>query len=474
MKICKPALPLIILFFCTVIDGQTISISGSGSGYKNAELRFYSQTDPVTKSLKPLLRITCDEKGYFSTELPWNQPGIIFIKAGTFNFHLYVTESSRYELLFPEYDAKSGSEEQNPFFKETELMPEVINNQQDVNNLIRTFDLEYNPVFNIVAEQVLRNFKKEEIQKEISKLDKFSQLNDQPFYNDYVKVRMIMLNLVGSSSNQDQTKADEFINNGFNSGNQAFLDLAEQMFSGYFNKISSGELKDYFNRAVATGSFSELKSVILKDGKITNKELADFVALLNLNSDYYERNLPGENVREIISLMKSQGESGFIKNIASVLLDRINSVLPGNYPPDFSLLNSDGKLMGLKDFRGKYLLLGFARSDNPLSLMELGIINMWQKKYIDNIQIVIILADKDFKSASGVLNNKGFKWIFLDGSKRDILEFNYDVKMYPSFLLIDRDGKMIANPCPYPSENLEHMINNILPGDSVRSGSQNR
>ena len=44
---------------------------------------------------------------------------------------------------------------------------------------------------------------------------------------------------------------------------------------------------------------------------------------------------------------------------------------------------------------------------------------MWQKKYINDIQIVTILTDKDFKNASAVLKNKGFKWIFLDGSKKD-------------------------------------------------------
>ena len=45
-----------------------------------------------------------------------------------------------------------------------------------------------------------------------------------------------MLNLVSSSANQVQSMAAEFINKGFNSGNQAYSDLAEQMFSGYFTK----------------------------------------------------------------------------------------------------------------------------------------------------------------------------------------------------------------------------------------------
>ena len=40
-------------------------------------------------------------------------------------------------FYFPIMIAKPAGEEQNPFFIETELIPEVINNQADVNNLIR-------------------------------------------------------------------------------------------------------------------------------------------------------------------------------------------------------------------------------------------------------------------------------------------------------------------------------------------------
>jgi hypothetical protein len=474
MKIYRPVISFIFLCACVVLTGQTVSIKGSGTGYKNAELKFFLQTDPITKRLKPLSTIYCDESGKFSYDMACSGNAIIFIRAGIYNFHLYVTAGSGYELLLQDYVPKSASEEQNPFFIEAELVPEIINNQKDVNNFIRIFDSEYNPVFNFVAESVFRNYKKDEIQQQISRLDKYTEIKMVPYYDNYVKCRMVMLNLVASSAKQIQTEAAQFISSNFNSDNQAFTDLADQMFSGYFNIISSGPLKDLFEQAIARASFTELESVILRDNKITNKELADYVILLNLNADYYERNLPGENIRKIVTIIKSQGESVFIRNVASVLLDKINSSLPGNIPPEISLLSNNGKLMSLKDFRGKYLLLGFVRSDNMASITELGIINMWQNKYTGDFQVVTILADKNFKSATESLKKHGFSWTFLDGSKSDNLEFAYDLKMYPSFLLLDREGKIIADPCQYPSEDLEHTINKIILADPIYSGSKNR
>jgi hypothetical protein len=474
MKIFRVFIPSIFLLIFSTLNGQKVHLSGSGSGYQNATMRFFSMTDPVTGRLKPILTIGCDEKGSFSCELDYRESETIYIKTGIYNLHLYISDSSEYKLLLPDWIAKPGNEEMNPFFIETEAIPEVVNNKDDINNLIRKFDSDYNPVFNLVADHVFKNYGKDEIRTEIEKLDKYSEVNAPPFFYDYIKCRMIMLHLITSSSKTDQDGALEFLNKRFNATNQAFLDLAVQMFTGYFNLISSGPVKDSFYRAVSIASFSEMRSAILQDGKISNKELADFVILLNINSCYYERTIPGENARKIISLMRTQGESVFIKVSSAAILDKINSSLPGNSPPDFSLPDSDSKLMSLKDFRGKYLLLSFARADDQVSLMELGIINMWQKKYFNDVQVVTVLADKDFNWASAKLKNLGFKWIFLDGSKSEILEFDYDLKMYPSFLLLDRNGKIIANPCSFPSENLDLIIDNILSGERVRSGAENR
>jgi hypothetical protein len=473
MRIYKHLLPLIFLLLTATGSAQSVNISGSGSGYQNAGVRFYSQTDPVSKRLKPILTVLCDEKGFFSAEVPCRKTDVIFIKVGTFIFHLYVTDSSKYVLLLPNNIAKSGNEELNPFFIETDIIP-VLVNKSDVNTLIGKFDSEYNPVFNFVADRVFRNNRNEDLQKEISKLEKFKEIPGISFYNDYVKFRMIMLNQLLSTGKNGQINEEEHLNKFFNSANTACLELVEQMFSGYFNKISSGTLMSSFNNAIGTASYKELKSVTCSDGKITNPELADFVILLNLNRSYFEQNLPGDNIRKIISLMRTQGETIFIRDIASTLLNKINSTLPGNYPAGFSLASTDGKLVSLKDFYGKYLILGFARSDSPASLTELGIINMWYKKYIRDVQVVIILADKEFKPASDALKKRGFNWIYLDGSKKEMIEFDYDLKMYPAFILLNREGKIIASPCSYPSENLEPEIRKILLADPARSGTENR
>jgi hypothetical protein len=72
------------------------------------------------------------------------------------------------------------------------------------------------------------------------------------------------------------------------------------------------------------------------------------------------------------------------------------------------------------------------------------------------------------------MKNSGFNWVFLDGSQADSLEYLYDIKMYPVFIFLDREGKIIASPAPFPSENLELMVSKLLQKDVNRSGPENR
>ena len=81
--------------------------------------------------------------------------------------------------------------------------------------------------------------------------------------------------------------------------------------------------------------------------------------------------------------------------------------------------------------------------------MEFGIINMWHKKYMNDLQIVTILTDKDFKSALNKMKNNGLTGSFSMVLPADHLEYLYDIKMYPSFLLLDREGKIIARSVPF-------------------------
>lgn len=458
MRICKLFIPIFIFLFNYSTIAQTVKLSGSGKGYANAELRFFLQTDPISKNLKPLFRINCDEKGFFSCQIPYKGIGIISIKTGLFCLNIHVSGGADYILRMPDFVPKPEGEEHNPFFAETRLIPEIANDSNNINNLIRIFDTEYNPVFNQVAERVSKNYGKDEIQSLIEKLNKISRSMSPAFNSGFIKYRLIMLNMMAYGIYPGRREDSIMINQVFMPDNQAYADLTEQLFTGYFKRILTGPMKDSYIRAISSSSLPELRSVINSDGKAVNSQLQDYVILMNLFNEYWGGSIPLENTISIMEALKEEGSSAYIRELSALMIEQITEILPGRIPPDFSLISSDGKRLSLKDFMGKFLVLNFAQTDIPASIAEFSILKMWCDKYSEEVSVVTILTDRDFNSALGKMKKYGFNWVFLDGSDSDILEYRYNIKMYPSFILIDTEGKIAANPAPYPSENLERII----------------
>jgi peroxiredoxin len=453
---------IIILLFLFLsgysIFAQTVKINGSGKGYANTELRFFSQTDPISKNLMPLFRLTCDEKGSFSCLVPCRGTGIINIKTGLYCFNLQINEGSEYTLRLPDFAPKPAGQEYNPYFAETRLIPDVVNDTNNINNLIRIFDGEYNPVFNLVADLISKNYKRNEIPSIIEKLNNISGSMSPTFNSGFIKFRLIMLNMVAYGMYPGRKEDSVMINQAFIPDNQAYTDLIEQIFSGSFRRFLTGTGKDNYIRAIGESSLPELRSLVLSDGKAVNSQLRDYVILMNLYNEYWSGSIPLENTLLLMTALKEDASSAFISETASMMILQIPAMLSGRIPPDFSLAGTDGKALSLKDFKGKYLLLCFARSDNPSVMEEFSILKMWQNKYPKELAIVTILVDRDFKTASGKMKKYGFGWNFLDGSDADLLEYQYNIKIHPSFILLDTEGKIVANPAPYPSENLEWLV----------------
>jgi peroxiredoxin len=447
----------LIFSFCS-LSGQPVRISGSGKGYAGTEMKIFTLSDPITKSHKPLSRVTCDDKGFFTVNVPVKGTGTIFIKSGIFTFYLYASEGREYVVKLADFIPKPPEEEQNPFFEEVKLLPEIVNDTNDINNLIRKFDAVYDPAFNRISDRVAYNTKRGDIPEIIEKLNFLSTPGMPEFFSDFIKFRMIMINMVGSGEYSGRVEDSVLINRKFVPGNPAYPDLIEQRFSGYFTSVLNGPSRNDFINSVASSSFAGLEKVILNDGKVSNKELADYIILLNLFPAWYDGSIPKENILKLFSSLNGGDCSEYIKDLAAVISDRMLSLYEGYPAPDFALVDQGGNVKKLAGFEGKYLLLSFARSDNAAVMAEFGILNTWYKKYSANLQVVTILTDNDFASAAARMKSAGFEWIMLNGSKQDMVEYNYNVKMYPAFIIVGRDGKTVSPGCPFPSENLERIL----------------
>jgi hypothetical protein len=162
-----------------------------------------------------------------------------------------------------------------------------------------------------------------------------------------------------------------------------------------------------------------------------------------------------------VLFLKQLGDSGssaYIRELATLISGSLTALNAGNRPPEFSMKEYNGKYVSISDLKGKYILLSFAISDNAFTVSEYGIMKTWISKYRDNLIVVTVLRDRDFNVAVNRMHSFGFNWILLNGSDADTIEYQYQVTMYPSFMLIGKDGKILMDPSPFPSENLDAVI----------------
>lgn len=461
MKLSDTLLILLLTLSCR-LDAAPVRLTGTGPGFGGAELKVFILNDPVTKAEMPVMRLRCSENGSFSFGIDINSVSTVIIKSGIFRFWLTVMPGTDYSLSLPEYIPRPVGEEDNPFYSEAVYIPEVTNREDDINNLMKEFDREFNPVFNAVAHRVFNNFRREELPLFIERLNRVSDSHGNPFFADFIRYRMIMLNLVARGEYSGRVEDSVIINSKFNFENPAYIDLVDQLFTGYFRILASGEMSQSYYGALKQSSLDALREVIHSDGKISDPQLTDYVITLNLFPEYFAGAIPREIILEIITDVTIRGTSEYIRSVALAAIRRLEIYTRGRNLPEISLKQTDGSEKVMSALRGEPALLCFISGNEQLVQTELTLMQLWIGKYISNVRVIFILKERESewitKKMESTLPDARYFYLV----NPDMAEYLYDIRMYPSFMLIDSEGKIFINPAPMPSENLEQAVASLV------------
>lgn len=462
---------IFLFLFNTLLSyTQHVVVRGTGEGYAGVPLTVSLRSDPVTGKQIPLFIVNCNENGEFTTEIPLKGMEMVYLKAGIANFALLAAEGHEYNLRLSPYQPVPEEYENNPFFTGKTIIPEVVNDTSDINNLIRRFDALYNTVFNRVADRVAKKISREEIPSLISRLNSFTASTSDQFFNDFVTFRLIMLNAAAWGEYPGRREDSILINRIFVPENPAYTDLIEMLYRDSFRQLMTGPFKNEFLRALNISSPAAIMKVLEHDGKVVNPELQQYIILLNSYYGYHNGLFEEKMVCALLDSLAFGGKTGYIRKLASVLKSDITALTPGSVPPYFELPDSTGRKISPGEFAGKYLLLVFIKSADYNALSELTLLKSWAGKYSSDMIPVAVLAGKNFSEMLSFFRQRGFDWIFLDGSGSPFLAANYDIKLWPAFFLLNREGKIAVKYCPAPSENLESLISGIITRESEQSG----
>ncbi len=453
---------LVILFQFLNLYGQTAIISGKCEGCNNSKILFYSLSDPVSRKLIPLRAVSCNRDDEFYAEIPVKDTAFISFRYGCCRFDLIVREGKNYVVNIPSNACNEGNCDNSRFDNNNSMIPEVLNDSLDINNLIRIFDAEFNPVFNQVAERIEKRAGKEKIPQLLEYINKITGLSENAFFKDFVKYRLVMLNVVAYGEHTGKVQDSVIINCKFNPLNPAYTDLAEQLYSRTFRVLLSGNAGEKLTRAIEKSSPSLIMELLSQYSGISNPLLQQYVILMNTFYGYYEGYIKTENATGIFDLLQTEGRSEYIRNLAAVLKERIVEFTPGTFPPSFSLPDSTGKLISIMELKGKFTLIIFIKSADFYTTGELSILSSWANRFSGRLNVVAVITGRNFNEICSQFKRFSNSWLFLNASDSPFISDIYDLKIFPSFFLLDTEGKIAIRYCPPPSENLEGLIAKLL------------
>lgn len=132
----------------------------------------------------------------------------------------------------------------------------------------------------------------------------------------------------------------------------------------------------------------------------------------------------------------------------------MSSLLPGNPAPLFSLKTKEGKLVNLADFKGKIVYLDFWASWCGPCMMEMPSAKKLQDTFAtQDVVFLYISVDEDEKAWQKTMAAKNMKGVHViaKGFDHEVPK-KYGVNGIPTYYLIGRDGKIIHNNPPRPSD----------------------
>ncbi|TSA37800.1 MAG: AhpC/TSA family protein [Porphyromonadaceae bacterium] len=168
-------------------------------------------------------------------------------------------------------------------------------------------------------------------------------------------------------------------------------------------------------------------------------------------------------IEDLVSEYLSKSTDETLKKDIRLKCDKWAAIATGQPAPDFTLPNIKGEHVSLDDFRGKYVFIDFWFTGCGTCKAMFPYLKLIMNEYNErNIIFISISVDKERSDWEKMLR-EGYEeegmqvlfeeqpnWIHLYGPQSRTLANQYLVSGYPTYILIDRDGKFVRSQCEYP------------------------
>ncbi|MDR2847884.1 MAG: TlpA family protein disulfide reductase [Bacteroidales bacterium] len=441
---------------------QKVKISGNAPDYAGQTLKLYGVDNYISHTEIIVAECTVAADGEFKFEFPIAATHLLYMYLGVFKARMFAEPAMSYRIALPPRMDKTPAEASSPFFEEelvylqiascTDMTGKQLSPENELNWCATRFDVAYNAEYDRIAMDALR-------QKTIrldSVINAFKQQfpeNENVYFKDYTTYRYGLLYYTA------RQKSVKFISEHFFTGkpilysNDAYMDLFNVTYKDYFmyfGRTKEGQaIYDIINVQKDLGA---LKKLLKSDGIFTSDSLLEMVIIKNLYDEFYSDRFARQSLLAIFDSIIDHSTLKRHVDMGLQMKAKITKLLRGYAPPAFSLYNQDSTLVSLSNYKGKYVYLLFCTTQNYVCLSQYEMLKDLYKAQHKWLRIVVISADDNFANMRDFRRKSGYLWEYLHfGNQPDVMQ-DYDIRMFPTYFLINPEGKLLASPAPEAGE----------------------
>lgn len=446
-----------LLLFVSLISmsvslAENVRIYGSNKSYAGTKVEIKYHTDVFTYSEKKISDFEVQADGSFSIDLSVDEVKLVFLPLGIYKGYLYLEPGKEYEIKLPPKKDLSPVQKLNPFFEKEELLIGVANvNQNDLNVLIRKLNDKIDPFIN-------RNFHKIYRRKDNSigitfskelKLD-YKDVNNN-FFQDYLTYRLGFLEYLAYPNSFIKIEKKYFENQEIKLNNSAYTSLYKKLYgnflTGFFSQKESLELSKALK---SENTYRDIYELMRNYPAYKNSQFRELVIATSVFDAFTRKFYGQKKTLEILSQLREHSTYEYNKNLSENYIKKITH-LQISYPaPDFSI----GKIQ-LADYKGKYLYLNFCNTESYPCLQDFKEIKKLKHQFGEQIEFLSIACDWDITKFIDFTSKKTLDWPIIHIGNQEHLLNEYNIKAFPTYILINPEGNISKAPAQGPKENIQ-------------------
>ena len=455
---------MLAVAWATLGQPANITIKGRTANGGGKEIELYRYTDQLSRSEVLVDRCVMDNASGFELKMFAKYTTMVFLQVENYSQTFYVEPGRTYEVYIPRFDW--SIDERKNVNLSPEALPVGFENlpKDEVNLRMNAFDA---LVDSFVTAN--RHYFDLKFHPQRQYYDTLTQMvakrmpdGKNSFFNRYKKFSLAELKFKMHFDSRKNMFNQYIAGQPIMYYDENYMSLFFTMFA---NSLSGGNRYNNIHRLsrwINNGQLGTYMDSIGLDPLLRNEQVRELVAIQALKESYHKtKYYKRDKVVEALETLRLKTKFPEHRELIKNLLTMFNQNTKGGEVPSFTLPDVNKRMVSLDSFKGKWVYLSFVRVGEPHSQKEIETLAFFKDSIYansKNVEFVTICCDREFQKMyhflkSGKHGNR-YSWTWLHFNNNFKLLERYGVVSYPTFLLINPDGRLQYSITPSPGSGL--------------------